>query len=101
MTIGRKRGRTMYKEVDAEVEIDCDDIIEYINDYASKDELVDIAKAVADSEESSLSIESLFEDRGLDGGFVRREKLELLSAAYHKFSLEELEQKLGTKFNLM
>jgi hypothetical protein len=37
----------------------------------------------------------------MDGGLVRQEKLELLSAAFHKFSLEELEQKLGTKFDLI
>ena len=29
MTKGRKRGRTMYKDVDADIEIDYDDIIEY------------------------------------------------------------------------
>lgn len=100
MTKGRKRGRSMYKETDTEVEIDYDDIIEYIDDYASEDELRDIAQAVSNIN-SNLATVGLFEDRGMEGGLVRREKLELLSAAYHKFSLEELEQKLGTKFDLI
>lgn len=90
----------MYKETDTEVEIDYDDIIEYIDDYASEDELRDIAQAVSNIN-SNLATVDLFEDRGMEGGLVRREKLELLSAAYHKFSLEELEQKLGTKFDLI
>jgi hypothetical protein len=100
MTKGRKRGRTMYKEVDADIEIDYDDIIEYIDDYASEDELKNIAQAVSDLN-SNLATVGFFEDRGMDGGLVRQEKLELLSAAFHKFSLEELEQKLGTKFDLI
>ena len=100
MTKGRKRGRTMYKEVDADIEIDYDDIIEYIDDYASEDELKNIAQAVSDIN-FNLATVGFFEDRGMDGGLVRQEKLELLSAAFHKFSLEELEQKLGTKFDLI
>ena len=101
MSIGRKRGRTMYKEVDAEVEIDYDDIIEYIEDYASVDELRNIAETVSEAGVANLATDGLFDDRGMEGGLVRREKLELLSAVYHKFSLEELEQKLGTKFDLL
>lgn len=100
MAKGRKRGRPMYKETDVEVEIEYDDIIEYIDDYASEDELRDIAQAVADAGVSNLATDGLFEDRGMDGGYIRREKLELLSQAYHKFSLSELEERLGTKFNL-
>ena len=100
MTKGRKRGRTMYKDVDADIEIDYDDIIEYIDDYASEDELKNIAQAVSDIN-FNLATVGFFEDRGMDGGLVRQEKLELLSAAFHKFSLEELEQKLGTKFDLI
>lgn len=95
-----RRGRTFYKDVDVEVEIDCGDVIEYIEDYASESELKDIKNALAASGVSS-DASLFFEDRGLDGGLVRQEKLELLSAAYHKFSLQELEQKLGTKFDLL
>ena len=90
----------MYKDVDADIEIDYDDIIEYIDDYASEDELKNIAQAVSDID-FNLATVGFFEDRGMDGGLVRQEKLELLSAAFHKFSLEELEQKLGTKFDLI
>jgi hypothetical protein len=100
MAKGRKRGRSMYKETDVEVEIGYDDIIEYIDDYASEDELLDIAQAVVDAGVSNLATDGLFEDRGMDGGYIRREKLELLSQVYHKFSLSELEERLGTKFNL-
>ena len=100
MTKGRKRGRTMYKDVDADIEIDYDDIIEYIDDYASEDELKNIAQAVSGIN-SDLATVGFFKDQGMDGGLVRQEKLELLSAAFHKFSLEELEQKLGTKFDLI
>jgi hypothetical protein len=95
-----RRGRTFYKDVDVEVEIDCGDVIEFIEDYASDSELEDIKDALAASGVSS-DASLFFEDRRLDGGLVRQEKLELLSAAYHKFSLQELEQKLGTKFDLL
>lgn len=93
-----KRGRTFYRDV--EVEIDCSDVIEFIEDYANDTKLEEISEALSST---SLGSDSsfLFEDRGLDGGLVRQEKLELLSAAYHKFSLQELEQKLGTKFDLL
>lgn len=95
-----KRGRTFYKDVYVEVEIDCNDVIEFIEDYASDTELEEISEALGTTlPGSETSI--LFKDRGLDGGLVRQEKLELLSAAYHKFSLQELEQKLGTKFDLL
>ena len=92
-----RRGRTMYKDVDVEIEIDCDDVTTYIDHYATDSELKDISRAVINA---GLTTHGLFEDRGMEGGFVRDEKLELLSAAFHKFSLEELEQRLGTKYNL-
>jgi hypothetical protein len=95
-----KRGRTFYKDVDVEVEIDCNDVIEFIEDYASDTELEEISEALGTTLPGSET-SVLFKDRGLDGGLVRQEKLELLSAAYHKFSLQELEQKLGTKFDLL
>lgn len=95
-----KRGRTFYKDVDVEVEIDCNDVIDFIEDYASDTELEEISEALRTTLPGSEA-SNLFKDRGLDGGLVRQEKLELLSAAYHKFSLQELEQKLGTKFDLL
>lgn len=95
-----KRGRTFYKDVDVEVEIDCNDVIDFIEDYASDTELEEISEALRTTLPGS-EVSNLFKDRGLDGGLVRQEKLELLSAAYHKFSLQELEQKLGTKFDLL
>ena len=93
-----RRSRTFYKE--AEVEIDCGDIIEFIESYASDIELEEISEAIAETLPNSTS-PLLFLETGLEGGLIREEKLELLSAAYHKFSLQELEQKLGTKFDLL
>ena len=93
-----RSSRTFYKE--AEVEIDYDDIIEFIESYASDLELEEIAEVVAETSSKAVT-SSLFLDRGLDGGLVREQKLELLSAAYQKFSLQELEQRLGTKFDLL
>lgn len=90
----------MYKEIDAEVEIYAEDVERYIRDYATDSELKEIARALSDAT-GTVSMKELFKDRGMDGGFIRNEKLELLSAAYHKFSLSELEQKLGNKFDLM
>lgn len=93
-----RRPRTFTKEV--EIEIDLSDVIEFINHYASDEELKEIAEEV-DTIHQKVIGPVLFEDRGLEGGLVREEKLELLSAAYRKFSLAELEQRLGTKFDLL
>lgn len=95
-----RRNRTMYKNVDHDVEIEVDDVLEYINDYATDNDLRRISAAVNSSGVSKLSEDGLFADRGMEGTYVRGEKLELLSAVFHQFSLEELEQRLGTKFNL-
>lgn len=95
-----KRGRTFYKDIDVEVEIDCDDVITFIEDYANDSDLEEISEALGSAKLDSNS-KYLFEDNRLEGSFNSQEKLELLSAAYRKFSLLELEQKLGTKFDLL
>ena len=95
-----KRGRTFYKDVAVDVEIDCDDVITFIEDYASDTELEEISAVISATLPGSDSL-TLFNDRGLEGGLIRQEKLELLSATYRKFSLFELEQKLGTTFDLL
>jgi hypothetical protein len=91
--MGRKSGRTMY--VDKEVEFDFSDVMEYIEYYATESELDEILEEVG----SSPSIE--LKANGSDGSYVRGEKEILLSLAANKYTLEELEQKLGTKFDLI
>jgi len=84
----------MYKNVDIDVEIEFDDIMEYINDHASDSELNSIRKEIGEifAEES---------DNGLDGSYIRGEKIILLELAAKKYTLEELEQRLGNKFDLI
>ena len=84
----------MYKDVDVEVEIEFDDVMEYINDYASTSEINSIRKEIGEivAEES---------DNGLDGSYIKQEKAILLELAAKKYTLEELEQRLGNKFDLL
>ena len=86
------RSLTVYKDV--EVEIDFEDVMEYITDYATKSELDDIR------EEIRLANAVEF-DNGLDGSYIKEEKMILLNKAANKYTLEELEQRLGNKFDLM
>jgi hypothetical protein len=88
----RKRGRTMYVSQDVDVEIYFDDIRNYVNDYASEDELKILAK---DLEKNYLGQRNV-EVKTLEDEF----KLELLMLAFNKYSLSEIENKLGTKFDL-
>ena len=85
------RRMTVYKEV--AVEIEFDDVMDYITDYATEAELDDIR------EEIKLG-DAIEFDNGLDGSFIREEKLTLMNLAINKYTLEELEQRLGTKFDL-
>lgn len=86
------RRMTVYKEVDVEIEFD--DVMDYITDYATEAELDDIR------EEIKLG-DAIEFDNGLDGSFIREEKLTLMNLAINKYTLEELEQRLGTKFDLL
>lgn len=99
MKIGKKTGRRFYKEesVDVEIDFDVDDVIEYIEEYATEDELKDIANALTESNTNAV----YFEDNGMEGTLLGDMKMELLALAFKKFSLEELEAKLGSKFDLM
>ena len=84
----------MYKNTDVDVEIEFDDVMEYITDHASDSEINSIRK----------EIDEIFEeesDNGLDGSYIRQEKFTLLELAAKKYTLEELEQLLGNKFDLM
>lgn len=83
---------TMYKNTDVEIEFD--DVIEYITDHASDSEITSIRKEIGEifAEES---------DNGLDGSYIRQEKATLFELAAKKYTLEELEQRLGNKFDLL
>lgn len=84
----------MYKNVDVDIEIEFDDVMEYINDYASTSEINSIRKEIGEivAEESN---------NGLDGSYIKQEKAILLELAAKKYTLEELEQRLGNKFDLI
>jgi hypothetical protein len=84
----------MYKNVDADVEIEFDDVMEYITDHASDFEINSIRKEIGEifAEES---------DSGLDGSYVQQEKFTLFELAAKKYTLEELEHRLGNKFDLI
>jgi hypothetical protein len=84
----------MYKNTDVDIEIEFDDVMEYITDYASDSEIDTIRKEIGeiDAEES---------DTGLEGSYVRGEKITLLELAAKKYTLEELEHRLGNKFDLI
>lgn len=88
----KRRGRTMYITQDVEVEIGFDDIMDYIDDYATDDELKIIAQSL---EEDYLGV-PVVKAKTLEDTL----KLELLTLAFNKYSLSELEDKLGTKFEL-
>lgn len=84
----------MYKSVDVDVEIEFDDVMEYINDHASDSEIDSIRKEIGEI----LAEES---DNGIDGSYIKQEKAILFELAAKKYTLEELEQRLGNKFDLI
>jgi hypothetical protein len=86
----------MYKNADVDVEIDFDDVMEYITDYATDSEIVSIRKEIGEIEADEAG-----RSNTLEGSYVRGEKMTLLELAANKYTLEELEQKLGNKFDLM
>ncbi len=88
------RMMTVNREVYVDIEIEFDDVMDYITDYASDAELDEIREEVA-------ILGSDVVDTGLDGSFIREEKLTLMNLAINKYTLEELEQRLGTKFDLL
>jgi len=86
----------MYKNTDVDVEIEFDDVMEYITDYASDSEIATIRKEIGEIEADEK--ERL---NTLEGSYVREEKMILFELAAKKYTLEELEQRLGNKFDLM
>jgi hypothetical protein len=88
----------MYKTADVEVEIEFDDVIEYITDHATDSEISSIRREIDDSEMEDAKHSS---KSAPEGTYVQGEKIILLNLAAKKYSLEELEQRLGNKFDLI
>jgi hypothetical protein len=86
------RALTIYKDV--AVEIEFEDVMEYIIDYATESELDEIREEVK-------PMNSVEFDNQVDGSYVLEEKMILLTRAANKYTLEELEQRLGNKFDLI
>jgi hypothetical protein len=89
----RKIGKTMYKSEYTETEITFDYVMEYIEDYATDNEIKEISGLIKENynDASLIRIDSLNDEM----------KYELLMAAFKRYSLDELESRLGTKFQLM
>ena len=87
----------MYKivETDVDVEIEFEDVMEYITCHASDSEITEIL------EEISEPVKEKKYNSGLEGSYVIEEKMTLLHLAAKKYTLEEIEQKLGNKFDLI
>lgn len=98
----RRRGY-MSLEAEATVDVGVDEVIEFINDYASQDDLEQIHNVTRREMGDRNSIDHPFYD--LNPRHATLEdvmKAELLNAVFKKFSLTELEEKLGgTKFDFM
>jgi hypothetical protein len=87
-------GRSLTVIKDVTVEIEFEDVMDYIIDYATDSEIAEIREEVG-------NIDSSIFDTGIDGSYVREEKMLLLARAANKYTLEELEQRLGNKFDLI
>jgi hypothetical protein len=79
-------------------ELDLDDVLEFIED-CSKYDLDRIKSEIADSLEDSSNIHHSLND--IDGSYIKSEKDLLLSRAANRYTLEELEARLGTKWDLL
>jgi hypothetical protein len=78
--------------------IELEDVFEYI-DCASKS---DINRIIRYSEEHGGSVKSTNEfTNQKDGTYHQSEKRELLNRAFNKYTLEELEHRLGSKWDLI
>lgn len=88
---------TLYKTVDADVEIEIYDIIEYIENCTDDSDLQLIRSAI----NSSSAQDAPFSNSRMEGTLNYDMKMELLANACKKFTLEELEQRLGNKFELI
>ena len=91
----------LYKEAeitaDASIEICIEDVIEFIKYYSTDDDLIMIQTEI----DRMTTRDPKPMNVGFEGSLNESMKSEILSLAQRKFTLVELEQKLGTKFDLM
>jgi hypothetical protein len=77
------------------MELTLAEIIEWIEQKASSSELSQIEQALGFSEYNERFVNNS------EGTYSKSEKIELLSRAFSKYSLAELEKRLGTKWDLV
>ncbi len=87
---------TQWTEID--VDITVNEVVDFIENYADSSDFEEIKAALKNASFPS-NTQTLFKSH--DGGYIREEKLELLSRAFSKYTLLELEQILGNKFDLI
>ncbi len=87
---------TQWTEVDVDITIN--EVVDFIENYADSSDFEEIKVALKNASFPS-NTNNLFKSH--DCGYIREEKLELLSRAFSKYTLYELEEKLGNKFDLI
>lgn len=90
----RKTNRIFTKEVEVDVEIYCKDVVKFIEDYATDPELQRINDSLITAYPIKGGI-NVFEYSDHEGTFVQDSKFELFKKAALKYSLQELEERLG------
>jgi hypothetical protein len=88
-----KRGR-MYKYEEVEVRIEVTDVIDFIESHATNDDLSRIARSMR-----SASVPDKYKNRIKT--INDEEKWEIMLLAMDKFSLGQIESRLGSKFDLL
>lgn len=86
---------TKSASIDVDVTIETNDIIEFIEKHATHNDRLKIAKTL-----NRVGFDYPV-DNQLEGSLVRSMKSEILILAANKYSIQELEQRLGTKFDLI
>jgi hypothetical protein len=86
---------TKSESIDVDITIETSDVLEFIEKHASQEDRLKIAKEL-----NQVSFNYPV-DRQLEGSLVRSMKSELLILAANKYSIQELEQRLGNKFDLI
>jgi hypothetical protein len=76
-----------------------DEIIEWIEWEANHYDCEKIKSAIHHSTSPKIDAKLFVHD--LEGTYHQSEKIDLLSRAFAKYSLDELEKKLGTKWDLI
>jgi hypothetical protein len=90
----------VYKNIEVDIELEIDDILEYISrDLTKKEHRLIKDELINRFGDNYVEID--FSNKTGEGSLCHEMKLEILSLACKKFTLSELEKKLGTKFELL